>query len=51
MTAPFVALLALLDGASHATDEQWATLQDGVVNAFGRPLAAAATRGRLFQRD
>jgi hypothetical protein len=50
LTSPFVALLALLDGDPDLSDEQWAALQDTVVAAFGRPLVAAATRGRLLQR-
>jgi hypothetical protein len=50
MTAPFVALLGLLDGGTSVDDEQWAALEDAVVNAFGRPLVAAATRGRLVPR-
>jgi hypothetical protein len=49
MTAPFTAVLALLDGAA-VDDEQWAALEDAVAAAFGRPLAAAAARGRLRQR-
>jgi hypothetical protein len=50
MTAPFAALLALLDGGQAFDDEQWATLEDAVVSAFGRPLVAAASRGRLLRR-
>jgi hypothetical protein len=50
MTGPFVALLALLDGGRHFSDEQWTALEDAVVTAFGRPLVAAATRGRLRPR-
>jgi len=47
-TAPFTALLALMDGAQAIEDDQWAALEDAVTDAFGRPLAAAATRGRLL---
>jgi hypothetical protein len=50
MTAPFVALLTLLDAGSRLDDERWAAAEDTVVAAFGRPLAAAATRGRLRSR-
>jgi hypothetical protein len=50
MTTPFAALLALLDGATTFDDEHWATLEDAVAGAFGRPLAVAATRGRLHAR-
>jgi hypothetical protein len=50
MTAPFAALLALLEGGSTFDDEQWARLEDAVAEAFGRPLTAAAARGRLRQR-
>jgi hypothetical protein len=49
-TAPFTALLTLLDGARGVDDEQWAALTDAVADAFGRPLAAAAGRGRLQPR-
>jgi hypothetical protein len=50
MTGPFVALLTLLDPAPGVDDERWAAVEDAVVAAFGRPLAAAAARGRLRQR-
>jgi Rad3-related DNA helicase len=48
--APFAALLTLMEGARGVDDEQWAALEDAVAEAFGRPLAAAATRGRLLAR-
>ena len=47
MTAPFVAVLTLLAPAPGFDDDQWAAVEDAVVAAFGRPLAAAAARGRL----
>jgi hypothetical protein len=50
MTAPFVAVLTLLDPAPGFDDAQWAAVEDAVVTAFGRPLAAAAARGRLRPR-
>lgn len=48
--APFMALLALRDGARKLDDDKWATLEDAVAAAFGRSLAVAATRGRLVSR-
>ncbi|HEU4366892.1 MAG TPA: hypothetical protein VFV05_01540 [Methylomirabilota bacterium] len=50
-TAPFTALLALMDGAQALDDDRWAALADAVATTFGRPLAAAATRGRLLRRS
>lgn len=49
-TAPFVAVLTLMDGAQGVDDDQWAALEDTVADAFGRSLAAAAARGRLRER-
>jgi hypothetical protein len=39
-----------MDGAEGVDDDQWASLEDTVADAFGRPLAAAAARGRLRER-
>jgi hypothetical protein len=50
LTAPFVALLTLLGPAQGVDDDRWAAAEDAVVAAFGRPLAAAAARGRLQRR-
>lgn len=49
-TAPFAALLMLMDGSQSFDDEQWGMLEDAVATAFGRPLAVAATRGKLQSR-
>ena len=45
--APFAELLSLFDGQQDLDDEQWGALEDAVAAAFGRPLAVAATRGKL----
>lgn len=45
--APFAGLLSLIDGQQDLDDEQWGALEDAVAAAFGRPLAVAATRGKL----
>jgi hypothetical protein len=45
--APFAGLLSLIDGQQDLDDEQWGALEDAVAVAFGRPLAVAATRGKL----
>ncbi len=42
---PFADLLEMLEGG--VDDERFTQLADGVATAFGRPLATAATRGRL----
>jgi ABC-type transporter Mla subunit MlaD len=44
---PFADLLEMLEGQGTVDDERWTELADGVSAAFGRPLATAATRGRL----
>jgi hypothetical protein len=49
-TAPFAALVTLLDGPQKLDDEQWGRLEDAVAAAFGRALAVAATRGKLVKR-
>jgi hypothetical protein len=49
-TAPFAALLTLMDGQQKLDDEQWGSLEDAVAAAFGRALAVAATRGKLVKR-
>jgi len=48
--APFAALLMLMDGQQRLDDEQWGALEDAVSAAFGRPLAVAASRGKLVKR-
>ena len=45
---PFADLLTLVTGREHLDDQRWGQLESGVSRAFGRPLVAAATRGRLF---
>src|SRR5215470_5281340 len=45
---PFADLLMLVTGREHLDDQRWGQLEAGVSRAFGRPLVAAATRGRLF---
>ena len=49
-TAPFAALLSLMDGQQNLDDERWGALEDAVAAAFGRPLAVAASRGKLHAR-
>jgi hypothetical protein len=49
-TAPFAALLLLMDRQQKLSDEQWGALEDSVAAAFGRALAVAATRGKLLAR-
>ncbi len=44
---PFADLLTLVTGREHLDDQRWGQLETGVSRAFGRPLVAAATRGRL----
>jgi len=44
---PFAALLEMLEGKGAVDDERFTQLADSVADAFGRPLATAATRGRL----
>ncbi len=44
---PFAALLEMLEGEGAVDDERFTELADSVADAFGRPLATAATRGRL----
>jgi hypothetical protein len=48
--APFAALLTLLDGRQNLDDDRWGALEDTVATVFGRPLAVAATRGKLVTR-
>ncbi|MGH7393068.1 MAG: hypothetical protein ACREM3_26975, partial [Candidatus Rokuibacteriota bacterium] len=45
---PFSDLLALVVGRENLDDEKFSRIEDGVTRAFGRPLALAGTRGRLF---
>jgi class 3 adenylate cyclase len=44
---PFADFLSLVLGREHLDDLRWAQLEASVTRAFGRPLAVAATRGRL----
>src|SRR5438874_7052383 len=44
---PFAALLTLIDSRDDIDDDRFATLEDTVKQAFGRPMAVAATRGKL----
>ena len=44
---PFVELVALVDGWSALDDDRCAYLQDSITQAFSRPLALAALRGKL----
>jgi hypothetical protein len=46
-TAPFAALLTLIEGREQLDDERFAALEDSVNQSFGRSLAVAATRGKL----
>ena len=46
-TAPFASLLTLIDGQQNVDDEHWGALEDAVAAAFGRPLAVAASRGKI----
>jgi class 3 adenylate cyclase len=45
--APFADLLLLVVGRDNLDDERYAKAEDTVTRTFGRPLAVAATRGRL----
>jgi hypothetical protein len=48
---PFAALLEMLEGLEGGVDdESFSQLADDVASVFGRPLATAATRGRLRLR-
>jgi hypothetical protein len=49
-TMPFASLLVLMDRQQSLGDEEWGALEDAVAAAFGRPLAVAATRGKLVRR-
>jgi len=44
---PFADLLEMLEAESGVDDDRFTQLADSVAAAFGRPLATAATRGRL----
>jgi hypothetical protein len=44
---PFTELMALVDGWDTLDDDRCAALQDTIAEAFGRPLALAALRGKL----
>jgi hypothetical protein len=44
---PFAELVALVDGWNVLDDDRCAYLQDSIAQAFGRPLALAALRGKL----
>lgn len=46
---PVAHLLQLLDGASNLDDDRWLALQESVTAALGRPMTAAALRGRLVE--
>ncbi|MBI4628338.1 MAG: hypothetical protein HY729_06495, partial [Candidatus Rokubacteria bacterium] len=46
-TPAFAALLTLIEGREQLDDERFAALEDSVTQSFGRPLAVAATRGKL----
>jgi hypothetical protein len=48
--APFRALLTLMDGQQQLTDDQWGALEDHVAGVLGRPLAVAASRGKLAEK-
>jgi len=48
---PFADFLTLVTGREHLDDQRWGQLEIGVSRAFGRPLVAAATRGRLAVGD
>jgi hypothetical protein len=46
-THPLAMLIALVHRLADLSDDEWEQMQDGVAGAFGRPLAVAASRGRL----
>lgn len=48
--APYGDLLALVEGWNSLDDDRCALLQDAIAQAFGRPLALAALRGKLSFR-
>jgi|GEM_PF-2001207 len=45
---PFADLLTFVVGRDTLDDEKFTRIEDGVTRAFGRQLALAATRGRLW---
>ncbi|MFQ5899328.1 MAG: hypothetical protein ACE5JN_13945 [Candidatus Methylomirabilia bacterium] len=44
---PFAVLLTLVEHLKNLDDGQWELLRDTVVESFGKPLAVAASRGKL----
>ena len=44
---PLASLLSLVNSVAELDDEKWGVCQDVVEQAFGKPLAVAALRGRL----
>ena len=44
---PFTALLALVEGEDHLSDDVWTHSMDVVTREFGRPLAVAAARAKV----
>jgi hypothetical protein len=44
---PFLDLLTLVEGQEELDDDRWAALQDTIEQECGRPLAVAASRGKL----
>ncbi len=47
-THPFCALLTLIERREELDDEQWETLKEAVAEPLGKPLALAASRGKLI---
>jgi hypothetical protein len=48
---PFTDLVALVEGWDQLDDDRCAALQDAITQAFGRPLALAALRGKLGEGE
>ena len=48
---PFAEVVALAEGWNVLDDDRCASLQDAIMESFGRPLALAALRGKLGRED
>jgi hypothetical protein len=46
---PFSALLTLIEQQDRLSDSQWVVLEEKVAEAFGKSLAIAISRGKIYQ--
>jgi hypothetical protein len=46
---PLSALLTLIEQQDHLNDSQWVVLEEKVAEAFGKALAIAISRGKIYQ--